>query len=65
MADKTDMNLVAAILTAGHIAQGVAKGRADAVGGTLPEWAASIYFEQIEALWVEAKKQPKVGTKFR
>lgn len=58
----TDIRIVAAILTAGQLMRG-AKARRTA--GTREEaestFAAKLYFQQIEALLVEKKEQPKIG----
>ena len=53
-----DRELVAAILTAGHVAQGRAKWRLDETKqGTVTSQAASLYFEQLDALHAENEKR--------
>lgn len=65
MANETDIRMAAAILTAGHIAQGVVKGRVEGTKeGTVTDWAASLYFEQIKSLEVHAKTDPEIGRGF-
>lgn len=53
-----DLYQVAAILTAGHVAQGVARRRLDETEqGTVTSHAASLYFEQLDALRAENEKK--------
>ena len=63
--DKTDIRLAAAILTAGQLMRGAKSGRTPGAREEVEcTFAAKLYFQQIEALLVEKKEQPKIGIKF-